>query len=390
MRAWAVPVALLLAAGALAGCVNTPKDPTVGGATTGTRNPPATNGGITTAPPLLRPLALTVDSPDHNWVAPGSSINVTATTAATGWTYAWSIGPLPGTVMPSTFKPDTGSAKDASDWISPGAQDSITFTEAGVFQMHCDPHPFMRSNVTVVDGYEGPKEVHVQILDGSELGSYRFSPENILIGKNTRVIYTNNGTQAHTATMSSSEPPLKALPLKASAGAVTVEGSGWQRIRLVAVDATGRLGAADLPVYVAPLPSLDPAPWEVSFQAGGLPEQAVAPASKAFVIDHNATLTVSWTFQDAVAQNGGPVNNAEVDIHVFPQGETQDVITSETVPEGEATQRVLAGTYTVKVVPKKGLDLKGTVTVTGVFEDPAPPAPVMAGAGAVDDAHAGH
>ncbi|HWH09375.1 MAG TPA: plastocyanin/azurin family copper-binding protein [Candidatus Thermoplasmatota archaeon] len=392
MRAWALPVASILLAAAFAGCVNTPKDTeggTIDPASTGNQGTDGGGTGQSSLPTLLPPLALKVSSAAPQWVAPGTSVEVSAAPAQSGWTYVWSIGPLPGTVAAPAVKLDTGSAKDASDWIQPGASASLTFTEAGVFEMHCHPHPDMRANVTVIDGYAGPKEVHVQIVDGASASSYRFVPENVVVAPGTKVTYTNNGTQPHTATLLKAEPKLKKLDLATGSGAVTVEGDGWQRIRLVATDAAGRMGVSDFPLYVKPLPAYTADPITVEFQAGGLPGEVVAPFTHPFTLAYNGTLNLTWAFKDAVASNGGPVNNAEVDIHVFPEGSEQDVITSELKPEGEATAKVVAGTYTLQVVPKKGVGLTGTITLGAVYADPVPPAPTMAGAGG-GDGHGGH
>ena len=395
MRAWALPIALLLLTGVLAGCVNTPKETDGGtidpaGVTGDDGDAGGSDGGntATTTVKALAPLTFALSTTSPKWVAPGASIAVSAS-SATAASYVWSIGPLPGTVAPKPVKLDTGSAKDASDWIAAGASKSITFTEPGSFEMHCHPHPFMRSNVTVVQGYTGPKEVTVKIVDGAELGTYRYVPENILVAPGTVVTYENVGAQPHTSTLMKADPPLKKLDLTKASGSVAAEGDGWQRIRLVAVDAEGRFGSADLPVYVKPLPTYDSGPIAITFTAGGLPEEAVASSTKSFTLESNGTLNVTWAFVDAPAKNGVPANNAEVDIHVFPQGSEQDAITSETKPEGTATTAVSAGTYTLKVIAKKGVGIEGTVTITAVYSDPTPPAPTMAGAGG-GDGHGGH
>lgn len=393
MRAWALPIALLLLTGVLAGCVNTPKE-TDGG----TIDPANVDGGngtdggtdgntVGNAVKALAPLGVKLSTTAPKWVAPGASVEV-ASTPTSASTFVWSIGPLPGTVTPKAVKLDTGSAKDGSDWIQPGASKSVTFTEAGSFEMHCHPHPFMRSNVTVVDGYAGPKEVTVKITDGAELGTYRFVPENVLVAPGTTVVYENVGAQPHTATLMKADPPLKKLDLAKASGSVVVQGDGWQRIRLVAVDAEGRFGSADLPLYVKALPTYEGEPIPVTFTAGGLPEEAVAAFTKSFALEYNGTLNVTWSFVDAPAKNGAPANNAEVDVHVFPQGSEQDVVTSELKPDGTATAKVVAGTYTLKIVPKKGVGLEGTVTIGAVYADPVPPEPTMAGAGG--DGHGGH
>lgn len=88
---------------------------------------------------------------------------------------------------------DTGS-------IQPGEVKLLSYPEAGAFAMHCHPHPFMRHNVTVDDAYAGPSRVHVDILDGQDVASYRFEPANLTVGVGTKVEYHNHGNVTHTST----------------------------------------------------------------------------------------------------------------------------------------------------------------------------------------------
>lgn len=394
MQARVVPVVLLLAAAlVLAGCVNTPKDVT--SATTGSTSPTGTtpvltSGGDGAVLKLLSPLSFTVSTTGAKWVEPKTTVAFTTAGGQAGWAYVWATGPLMGTPPASTATLDTGS-KSPSDWIAPGASRSLTFTEPGVFEMHCHPHPYMRSNVTVLAGYVGPKEVTVQITDGSKPSESRYSPDNIVVGPGTKVTYTNVGQQPHTATLLKASPALKKLDATASKADVQLDGTGWQVVRVLALDAEGRVGAAETQVYVAPLPKFTSEPKALDFAAGGVPEQAgaVGPFSFSFVLEYNAILSVNWSVQDGPAAGGAPVNNALVEVHVAKAGESQDVLTSEPKAAGLLTGPVASGTYNVKVVPKQGVKITGTIQVSADYLDVTPPDPSAAGEGG-GDGHAGH
>jgi plastocyanin len=80
--------------------------------------------------------------------------------------------------------------------IAPNAEDSLTFEATTT--IHCHPHPWMSQNVTVTD--DAPSDVHVHIVDGLDAEEYRFEPEDLTIGKGSRVTYHNHGNFTHTAT----------------------------------------------------------------------------------------------------------------------------------------------------------------------------------------------
>lgn len=380
-------VALLALALLAAGCVNTTKDesPTTTTTPGGSVTPPTGSGG--SGVKVLAPLSFTLSSSSPTWIAPGSSLSLSASAAQSGWSWVWAEGALPGTV-PVTVALDTGSKNPALDYIQPQSSKSLVFSTTGAFQMHCHPHPYMRSNVTVVDGYVGPKEVRVQIVDGTRPSESRYVPENILVAPGTNVVYENVGTQPHTATLLQGEPPLKKLAITGPAGDATPSGTGWQRIRAIAIDGEGRLGVADHAVYVQAFPTFASDPRPIDFPAAGAPEQAVQALSFSFVLEYNATLNVTYSVKDAAAQqNEALPNNARVEVHVTPQGESQDVLTSMDKASDTLAAQVPAGSYTVKVVPKQGVGIKGTITVGAEYIDLVPPPPAPAAGG---DGHGGH
>src|SRR5581483_10263263 len=89
------------------------------------------------------------------------------------YTYIWAVGPLGGTVPIQQFPKDT-------PLIQPGQSAAIVYDEPGVFYMHCHPHPWMRSNVTILDNKQPPQTVTVHFVDGLALSDYRFWPSEVV------------------------------------------------------------------------------------------------------------------------------------------------------------------------------------------------------------------
>lgn len=396
MRAFAVFAAAVLSAGALAGCVGN-KD---GEETTpaSTNNPLGTGtDGVKTTLDVLASLKTGITTSAPQWVAPGTAIDVAAaapTNAKGAVTYTWAVGPLPGTVAVDT-KLDTKT-------IEPGAAKELKYATAGIFRMHCHPHPDMKHNVTVVDGYAGPKTVHVAIVDdGKDKATFRFVPENILVGVGTTVVYHNNGTAPHTATLETAEPPLKATGLKTASGSITLSGAGWQRIVVAAQDADGRFGSASHSIYVADIPA--PFTEDVTFEFntgshGVVPAEqqaaaGAAPIEKTFTFTNGGTVFLNWTAADAAytaAAPGSPpaeANTAAVAIHLKESGATQDTLTGDAAASGALSGKINPMAYTLTIVPESGVKPAGKVTVTVVY-DLVPPAPSMGQAGG--EAHGGH
>lgn len=401
MRALSALVASLVVFGALAGCIGG-DDKTEPPAGPGTA-PGATTGGTTnpgTAPQLtvLAPLASMVTIEGPQWVASGTEVPVKAmapTNAKGTVTYAWALGPLPGTTTVVASPADTGSAKDASNWIQPGNSKPLTYSKAGVYSMHCHPHPAMRHNVTVIDGYSGPKAFEVFITDGEKQNEYRFVPENIVVPTGAVVTYKNVGQQPHTATaLGAQEPALKMLPLKAATGNLKIEGEGWQRVVVIATDSEGRLGIAQKEIYTtAKLPAFETQTIPMTFEYGtptaiGAAPVAAAAKTAPVQLEQPGLVTINYTFQDGASAAGGPENLAEVEVHFTKDGETQDTFTAPPSDAGSIGGKAIAGAYTLRVVPLQGARVSGTIIIEVAYEL-VPPPPAKPGAPA-DDGHGGH
>jgi plastocyanin len=265
-------------------------------------------------------------------------------------------------------------------YLQPGESRGVRFSVPGSWQMHCHPHPWMRSNVTVVDNYTGPAEVTVDIVDGTTSSEFHFVPENIVVAPGTVVVYHNAGNLPHSATSLFQDAPVKLLPLKdASGGTVTIDPNprGWQRIRLFAWDATGRMGVANYDVYVSDLPVFQPKSVPISFHAGGLPSQAVQPSLSTILTTYNGTMFVNFTVKDAggPAESAAGQNLAQVTVHV--RSDT-DIMTKEKASSGQMSARALAGLYTIEIDPVQGAEIDGTLTVEEAYDlTPPPPAPYV-------------
>lgn len=392
MRLPVILAALVMAAGGLAGCFGSETEPTDPASIDGQNPLPGTGGtGTSEEIRVLAALRSTLTTTAAAWVQTGTAVDVSAappTMAKGDVTYTWAIGAMPGTT-PIEAKADTGS-KDPADWIQPGGSASVIYSESGVFRMHCHPHPDMRHNVTVIDGYTGPGEVEVVIIDGAKPNEYRFVPEEIVVGVGTTVTYVNKGEQPHTATALAQEPPLKLVALEEATGSVTVDGEGWQRILVVMQDGDGRIGSAEHHIYAtSTLPAFETKTFTFDFNVGGPDEidPVESPQSQTFKLDLGGKLYVNYTAVDAAGGASGDANLAEAELHVVKQGETQDTLTGDPSPGENLVTTAGDGTYTLTVKATQGVQPSVTVVVEVVYDFVPPPMSMDAPA---DDGHGGH
>ncbi|MFA5861242.1 MAG: hypothetical protein WDA16_06055 [Candidatus Thermoplasmatota archaeon] len=316
------------------------------------------------------------------WVAPGTPITLTATppTRAVGTVeYLWAIGQVPLTApVPKPFAPDTGSK--VADYVQPGQSRAIKFDLAGIWQMHCHPHPWARGNVSVIDGYQGPSQVEVRMVDGQNRTDYRFFPENITIGPGTTVVYRNNGSQAHTATSIQQDPPLKKLPLNGTSGTINADGQGWRRIYLYTHDSVGATGTAFYDVYVGTLPTFQPLKVPLEFTVGGAPSEVQGPLLQSLVTNYNGTLWLNYTVSDGLnAATGSTPNTALITVTLKDQGGSGTGQVSANKTTDKLTTRVgsplgLGQVWNFGVYPEQGAKITGVLTVE-VQYDLVPPAP---------------
>lgn len=331
------------------------------------------------ARPRLAPIAVELTTTGSQWIEPGALYPVSA--AAPGVSspsFLWATGPLPAAARTEMASLDTKE-------IAPGASKSLRFQEAGVYGVHCHPHPFMTLNLTVVEGLQGPSEVAVDILDGESPGEYRFAPDALVVGAGTEVVFTNRGSLTHTATLGSQEPPLVLSKLAGASGEIFLAGEGWARVVAIARDASGRVGMAEVPVYVRPLPADLREKMSGDFLAAVLSTgEAVDPEpaqSKNFDLRYGGEIFLNFTTSDSSGSGAVTVQVLDEDgreVLVLPSGAT-----------GGASALVDAGKHTVVVRPTSGVQIEYEVTID-VKYDPLPPPPAPPAEEAGGGAHAGH
>lgn len=335
-----------------------------------------------TIPPALDAKLTLATATGALWVAPGTPITLTATppTRAVGSVeYLWAIGQVPQTApVPQRFAPDTGSSK-VTDYVQPGQSRAIKFDIAGIWQMHCHPHPFVRGNISVIEGYQGPAQVDVQMLDGAR-ADYRFFPENITIAPGTVVVYHNKGSQAHTATWMQQDPPVKKLLVDGTSGTINADGQGWRRIYLYTHDSIGATGTAYSDVYVGTLPAFQPLKVPLDFTVGGAPSEVQGPLLQSLVTNYNGTLWLNYTVSDGLnAATGATPNTALITVTLKDQGGTTDGQVSDNKTADKLTTRIgsplgLGQVWNFGVYPEQGAKITGLLTIE-VQYDLVPPAP---------------
>ncbi|TFD99503.1 hypothetical protein E2626_14275 [Jeotgalibacillus salarius] len=78
----------------------------------------------------------------------------------------------------------------ASPLLAQGETTTFTFQDAGVYNIHCDPHPVMKMTVTVEEGAEIEGNIELDIAD------YEFS-EDISVAPGTVITWTNQDSARH-------------------------------------------------------------------------------------------------------------------------------------------------------------------------------------------------
>jgi len=78
---------------------------------------------------------------------------------------------------------------------------SRMFDEPGKYAYHCDPHPWMKGNVTVQPSDGSPPQKHqVRIVEGEDAQSWGFEPAEVTVRAGDTVEWVNEGQISHTVT----------------------------------------------------------------------------------------------------------------------------------------------------------------------------------------------
>lgn len=328
----------------------------------------APGGGPTRAVPArLAPLAVSASMTGPQWVASGTDVQVSAV-AAGATKFVWATGPLPLT------SPATAANLDTKVF-EPGLSKSLKFASAGVYAMQCRPHSFMKHNVTVIDGYQSPARVTVLITDGATEGEYRFSPENLVIGVGTEVVYENVGRLPHSATQTGQEPTLKLAKLSASSGPLAVEGEGWLRIVAIASDSNGRLGVGETRVFVTEeLPTSTSVDLTGSFATPLYRPDLQANPEPAKMTPMSVDLPGDFVLN--ITATDGNAGLAKVNVRVVRVATDEEVGALDATAAGTLAFKIERGEYEIYVEPAEGFDVDYVGVATVVYDlTPPPPMP---------------
>jgi plastocyanin len=304
-----------------------------------------------------------------SWLAPGETIQVSAAAPANAVgnvTYTWAIQPDPFTIFSESPTIDTGN-------ISAGGSAALTFDAPGFYEYgHCDPHPWMKHTVAVLDDHTGPDALDVYIVEGdiADKDSWAFVPEHITVKTGATVTYHNLGLIEHTASIAhkgEAVPVPKVLALDAASGTVAVEAGngGYAKVSLFVSPKFADYMAEETGSFLFAAPAGE--------DPSGLNEEQVFPHK----LDWKGTLTVDVTLDDpteSVNQVIVEVREVESDAVKDPETlHTTDAMGSGsfdvTVPRGV---RGLPLEYEIVVRPARGAGIGYTLGLTMVYDHTPP------------------
>ncbi|MHB8586832.1 MAG: hypothetical protein ACYDDF_13475 [Thermoplasmatota archaeon] len=248
-------------------------------------------------------------------VPPGAIIQVDASgssdPAGNALSEAWVISVAPGsssssTMMGSMAGMDMGgmagmmqmSGLPDSGVIGPGATGTLHFGSAGLYQVHCHPHPFMLGNVRVVGG--APTLAEMQITQDS------FQPATVEVAPGGTVRIQNLDSTAHSAEASAYLPEGTTV-LTGLRGAIPFPKAGTFNLTLALSDGKGTLSTVTQRVTVT---SSAPSPldaWNFSGTLGNPPAVDPAPENEPFQINGPGQVYVNSTAQTAPPAVGNAI-----------------------------------------------------------------------------------
>lgn len=135
----------------------------------------------------------------------------------------------------SAALPNTGD-------IAAGASKTLKFEAAGVYQVHCHPHPWMVSKV-IVDSM-GAKNASVDIVE------YSYQDAVVRLAPGGSVTYKNLDKLPHTATVAAFVPKGTVLPLTTTSGNLTISEKGTYDLVLVLEDGKRQIATAKQSITV--------------------------------------------------------------------------------------------------------------------------------------------
>jgi len=198
----------------------------------------------------------------------------------------------------------------------------------------------------------------------------RFAPDQLVVSKDTLVVFHDRGAQAHTATATQTTYRATALDLPAAGGSFAMSGDRWMRVVAIVRDAAGHVGASWVSAYVAPVPRFAPQTVPLAFTTTN-----DAPVARTFTTTSNGTLRLNYTVADPLnAASGGATPDVAL-VTVKLAGSGLATTTSEKKSADTLTLPVAPGTWTVTITPEQGADVSGTLALAVEYDLTPPPEP---------------
>lgn len=396
-------VMLALAAAPLTGCIGADDEPVEGSTTDGDNKTGTGDGDVSDSadqfplPEPKVPLDASVNVSEV-WVKPGTTVTITSEAAsATSVRYflekrvAASADPHAGHDMGGDGGMDHsahGGGDGGMDMIDTGdiapgvSAEPFTVENTGWYTFHCHPHPWMKFNVTVVEGAATSGVIDVHAVNGEGDDTFRFYPEDLTVAPGTQIRVHNNGTVVHTVMEEAFRP---FLGEGASVDVAVDKVGDWDVVAVATDDGNGH-GEARTRLVVDPAKPEETKTWDPFTGEFTLGTPAQPESKKHTFLSEwaMATTTVAWT--TAATLPGSP---SAVTVTVTAQGAEEPLAqTEEAAAEGELVMENLpAGTYVITITLSEGGLVDYEATVDAVF-DLVPPEDYKPSEGG--DGHGGH